>query len=468
MLSIFIANISIGQTTAQYFSPLSNVSYPQKIAELKERKPAIVYADKKQQKAYADIITDRNKSILDDFEQNQVVADTMLLYKCNNIIKKMKLTNPNFSFDNITVYINRSCIANASCFGEGTLFVNMGLFLWIDNDDELALVIGHEISHQLLDHLESRIKNNIAILSSDNFITEMKAIKKSQDGKYERYKKLMKDMVTQNGTHSRYKESEADSLGLILAKNAGYTINTAALILLKLDKVDALFDANNLYDVKAAIEKSGADSFIFHKNVKYHGLSMENVTMNADKDIDSVKTHPDCIVRYKKLTGVNAEKVVTNCCSSITPVSQSSKERALIELIRFEYENGRLTLCVHLCLFALQNGYTGSFYNCFLSVCFSGIYAADKSFNRFTVTDSKAKAGSTLKELQDVIFNTNSSNIAKISAYFLSNCGDQTREDYLFAQLMYSKAVKPQDFTSLAQHFNTHFPKSKYAYLIKP
>ena len=463
---LLLLNCGIAQTGTFYFSPLSSTAYAPKILALKGRVPAIVYTDKKQQKAYAEIIAGRDKSLIEDFEENQLIDDTMLLHKCNTIISKMKAANPAFPFNNITVYINRSCVANASCFGEGTLFVNMGLFLWIDNDDELALIIGHELSHQFLNHAESRIKNNIALLSSDEFIAEMKAIKKSQDGKYERYKKLMKDMVTENGTHSRYKETEADSLGLILTKNAGYNTTAAAQILLKLNNVEDLFDAGNIYSVKAAFEKSGADSLVFRKNSKYHGLSNETVTMSADKGFDSIKTHPDCVVRYKKLVGQTAEKPVIKCCTAISPFFKGSKERALIELVRYEYEKGQLTLCAHVCLFALQNGYTGSFYNAFLSLCFSGIYAADKKFQKFSVTDSKAKANSTLKELQDMIFNTNSDNIATIANYFLSNAGSQADEDYLFAKLMYNKAVTAQDEAGLAKHFTTNFPHSKYIYLL--
>ena len=237
-----IESIAIGQMNTEYFSPLSAGSYSQKIAELKARIVPIIFTEKKEQKTYAEIINERNKSIVDALEQNRIVYDTMLLNKCKAIIEKIKVANMSFSFNNISFYINRSCIANASCYGEGSLFINLGLFLWIDNDDEMALIIGHELSHQFLNHADSKIKKDIALLSSDDFINEIRAIKKSSNGKYERYKNLMKELVVQNGTHSRYKESEADSLGLALIKNAGYNIKNAANILLKLDHVDDLFD----------------------------------------------------------------------------------------------------------------------------------------------------------------------------------------------------------------------------------
>ena len=462
-----VVNISLAQSTSVYFSSLSSTVYGNRIAALKARKIPAVYLEKKEQKTYAEIIKDRNENLLSDFVNNRIVYDTMLLNKSNSIIKKIQAANRQFSFDSIQVFINRSPVANASCYGEGTLFINLGLFLWVDTDDELALIIGHELSHQFLNHSEAKIKKNIALISSEDFIKEMNAIKKSSDGKYERYKNLMKDMVTQNGTHSRYKESEADSLGVLLIKNAGYDVKNAALILLKLDHVDDLFISDNLYNVTKTFEKTGADNAILKRNTKYNGLSMANVTMNADKDFDSVKTHPDCIARYKQITQNLPPSSGTECCKAITPSLKVYKERALIEITRYAYESRRYTLCVHLCFFALQNGFSDAMYSSFLSASFSGIYLADKHFEKFSVTDMKAKKGSSLKELQDIIFNANSTNIARIAAYFLNNISPANREEYNFCQLMYTIATSNAEAALLQTKYTTAFPYSKYNYLLK-
>ena len=464
---IFISVSAHAQPQPYYFSALSKAAYPQKITELGQRKIPVVYTDKKEQKAYEGIIKSRNEELKSDFENDMLIDDTMLINKCKRIIHRIMPANNPFPEDSISLYINRSPVANACCHGEGTLYVNLGLFLWIDNEDELALVLGHELSHQLLNHSESKIRKNIALLSSDDFIEEMKSIRKSTDGKYERYKALMKDLVTQTGTHSRYKESEADSLGIILVKNAGYNVQNAALILLKLDKVDELFTASNLYDVKSMFAKYSADGLIHQMAKKYNGLSMVEVTMNADKDFDSVKTHPDCIVRFKKTSGL-ASPVPVNCCSTVTPLSGAIKEHALAELVRYEFEANHLTVCSHLCLFALKNGFSNAYYSDFLTASFAGIFDADKHLEKFSATDSRAKAGSTLKELQDYIFNANSESLAAIAAAFLNGTPDKNSEDYHFAQYKYDTQVKAQDAATAEKNFLAAYPNSKYTYLLKP
>lgn len=64
-------------------------------------------------------------------------------------------------------------------------------------------MLGHEFARYLLHHFDKAIQKNIALLSSDEFRDEIKSIRKSRDGKYERYKALMKDFTVNNGKHSR-------------------------------------------------------------------------------------------------------------------------------------------------------------------------------------------------------------------------------------------------------------------------
>jgi len=455
-----------GQQTEINFSALSADSYADKIAQLKKYAVPKFYKEKSAQAWYEEILTDRNKGLLTEFEENQVVKDALLLDKCNTILKRIIAANKNYNFDTIHLYINRSAIANAACYGEGTVMINLGLFLWIDNDDELALVIGHELSHQLLNHLESKLQKSITMLTSDEFIAELKNIKKADYGKFDRYRKLMKGLNIENGKHSRYKESEADSLGVILIKNAGYNTAQAAKVLLKLDKVDNLFSSGKLYTLKDFFAQAPIEQTYFQKKVKYNGLSGMTVTMNADKDIDSIKTHPDCIKRYQTITGSsNPENV--NCCTVLSNAYKDIKENAMLELVRYFYENNRLGLCTHLCFFALQNQYDATTYNYFLSLCFSKLFYNDKKLERFSAANAYADAGSNLKELQDFLFNCNTEDLEKLSAYFLNKNAADNSDDYAFAKLMYNTQINMKDETTFYSNFKTKYPNSKYNYLIQ-
>lgn len=54
-------------------------------------------------------------------------------------------------------------LINAFAIAGGHLYVTTGIMDWVNNDDELALIIGHEIAHVDLEHTIEHIKRNITI-----------------------------------------------------------------------------------------------------------------------------------------------------------------------------------------------------------------------------------------------------------------------------------------------------------------
>ncbi len=460
-----VCAIAVNAQTDNNFSVLSSTSYTDKIAQLKKYKVPKNYPDKPAQAWYEEILKGRNKDLLDAFENNELVNDTFLLNRCNAVLKKITAANKKFKFDTVQLYLNRSVVANAACYGEGTIMLNLGLFLWIDNEDELAFVIAHEVAHQLLNHSDNKLKQSITMLTSDEFTEELKKIKKADYGRFERYRKLMKGLNVESGKHSTYRESEADSLGITLIKNAQYNTTTAAMVLLKLDKVEQLFSSDKLYAVKDFFTAAQIDAGYFNKKTKYNGLSAMKVTMNADKDTDSIKTHPDCAKRYGFITGNKPPPAVV-CCTALNNIYKPFKERALQELVRYLYESNNLGLCMHLSIFALQNKYNPTVYYNFLSLCFSKLYYKDKNLERFNAANAAASAGSNLKELQDFLFDCSTGDLEKMAIYFLKNNSANTAEDFDFANMMYNTQVKMKDASPAYDNFKNKYPNSKYNYLI--
>ena len=454
------------QQSTTAFSALSSKIYKDKITEFEKYSVPKKYSERSAQAWYDEILTDRKKALLSAFKDDDVIYDSLLLNKCNSIFNRIKDANPNFSFDTIKLYINRSVIANAASYGEGTIMVNTGLFLWIDNDDELALVLGHEMAHQLLDHFGSRIEKSITMLTSEDFKKELKNIRRADYGRFERFRKLMKGVSIESGKHSTYKESEADSLGVVLARKANFNTINASKILLKLNKVDDVFVSARLYSLKDLFEKTPVDMSYFKPKPKYNGLSAMNVTMNADKDFDSIKTHPDCIKRYESIAGKGADTSII-CCAALNDQYKTYKENAMLEIVRYLYENNSIAYCTHFCLFALKNNYDPTMYNYFLSLCFSRLYFKDKNLERFNAANAGAKRGSNLKELQDFLFELNNSDLAALSAWYLNVKAGDSSEDFGFANLMYNVEVKMKDKETAFDDFSKKFPNSKYQYLIQ-
>ncbi len=466
-LILFISPV-YSQYAKVYFSSLSSENYKPQLAKLKSRNAKVLYDNKKEQKSYSEFVKEADKYVADALENDEVVLDTLLLNRCEAVKRKLKFGNPGFPFDSLYMYLNRSSVPNAYAIGEsGSIFINLGLLLWLDNDEELAIVLGHEFAHFFLHHFDRAIAKNITTFASEDFQQEIKSIKKSHDGKYERFKALVKDLKVNNGKHSRFKEKEADSLSAVFLARAGYDIKKAALGILKLDHVDDIFAEDGFYNVRNIFEKAVRDDYAFREKKRYNGLSGVTVSMNADAELDSVKTHPDCLLRYRALLPSTATIPQVSCCKQLSEGYRAVKERALIEIVRNLYETGNLTLCAHFCLFARKNDFIQPMFNYYIASSFSDMLMADKKLTRFSYTNANATPGSNLKKLQDFIFELDQENLKSVAAWFLNHDADITGDDYFFAQLRYDQAGGTEDPQRLKSAFLVKFPNSKYNYLFK-
>jgi len=122
---------------------------------------------------------------------------------------------------------------NAWCMAGGRMAVYTGLLEKVDpTDDELAQVMGHEISHALANHTAERMSVALATqagvaiagILSDNAAATMSVT-------------ALAASVAVELPNSRAAESEADQIGIELAAKAGYNPNAAISLWQKMGKV---------------------------------------------------------------------------------------------------------------------------------------------------------------------------------------------------------------------------------------
>ena len=123
---------------------------------------------------------------------------------------------------------------NAWCMAGGRMAVYTGLLEKIDpTDDELAQVMGHEISHALANHTAERMSVALATTAgvaiagilSDNAAATMSVT-------------AIAASLAVELPNSRAAESEADQIGIELAAKAGYNPNAAISLWQKMGKAD--------------------------------------------------------------------------------------------------------------------------------------------------------------------------------------------------------------------------------------
>lgn len=141
------------------------------------------------------------------------------------------------------VFVVEDNSVNASCAPGGKIFVHTGLLEFLSKmpeagplDELLAIVMGHEVAHALAKH-------GIEKLSFAGLFSAMKMVSHTSP---------LLQMMFDHGAelpYSRFHETEADKLGLILTAAAGYNINRAPLLWQHWDKAipDGLLSYSNTH-----------------------------------------------------------------------------------------------------------------------------------------------------------------------------------------------------------------------------
>ena len=221
------------------------------------------------------------QKILDEIIQN----NSSFIKKCKFFIDFSRNTSP-----------------NAYSVGDGTLIIHLNLLNYLKTEDELAGIIAHEISHDLLKHRDKSYENLTNKLFSKEFKEAQKKVFRNRYGQQERAEELLKGTVYSRKHKSRKQEYEADSLGLILLANTRYNIDAPIKSLYILDSVDTEKDSINIALLKKLFTTE-------HQKFNEDWLFQEDFsdyTYIKDKNWnqDSLKTHPDCKNRIIKLENI--------------------------------------------------------------------------------------------------------------------------------------------------------------------
>jgi Zn-dependent protease with chaperone function len=222
------------------------------------------------------------------------LIDTIIEPYVREVFNKVKR---NFSLgDKCNIVIVRSPMVNAMSLGDGTIFIYTGLFSVLDNEDQLAYILAHELSHIELKHTT---KSLLAGLDKSEEKELKRQIKKTLNEKYEVNKKLYELLLKSTLSytfHSRNDELQTDSLAFIKFKNSGYDLFQAPSALMALDR-----SKNNKESSILNLDK--------HFNCQNHNYNFkaEPVVINSIFEIqdsenifnstDTLSTHPDPVRR---------------------------------------------------------------------------------------------------------------------------------------------------------------------------
>jgi hypothetical protein len=334
------------------------------------------YKQKETQKKYKEFWDERTDFITGAITADNYVHDKDICNYIQGIIDQIVAANRNLLPERPLLLLDRSPSVNAYSTGGNLIAVNLGLISFARSREELALVIAHELSHNILNHPENSMKERAEWFTSDEYKKSLSAVLDSKYERLTRLKKVFSGYSFDRSRHQRYHESDADSLAIVLLKKSNIPFN--ARVFLRLDSADLQYRQPL---------KTSLGSYFTSYNLPFDeawtkkrskGLSTHNYNFRDTTGIeDSLKTHPDCAERYARTLSLSIPN------AKETPIPASIRETADKMLIWNMYNNMALTQCLYRIFLQKDQGSTDKWYDFMVNNIFAALNYSDRQLHRF-------------------------------------------------------------------------------------
>jgi len=168
----------------------------------------------------APISTDKTKTAMVVRVGQKIAAATEAYLKQNGL--ESEIANLQWEFNLV-----KEDDVNAFCMPGGKIVVYEGLLPLVASDDELAVVLGHEVSHAVAKHSNERMSQELLAQYGAAAVGQVLSSKSEE---VQNIGNTVFGLGSQLGVmlpYSRKHEYEADLMGLVLMSLAGYDPNAA-------------------------------------------------------------------------------------------------------------------------------------------------------------------------------------------------------------------------------------------------
>lgn len=176
------------------------------------------------------------EDFINQVKAGDFICEPKIVTYVNRVFSQITKAN-SIGANSLQLLVSKNNSLNAFCLPDGTFIIHLGLFYWLENEDQLASVLSHELAHYILKH---SIHSQVKYLEDKNRNKKIKEITRFSLGRRERVLDLYKEILYSQGEDSRNHEYQADSLGYLLYKNTKYNIHEYLSAMTKLEEQNTI------------------------------------------------------------------------------------------------------------------------------------------------------------------------------------------------------------------------------------
>ncbi|MBK1894549.1 M48 family metalloprotease [Chryseobacterium paridis] len=366
-------------------------------------------------KIYKELGTDFEKQVKNKDFIFKSEFDPMI----KSLIQRLRKNNPQIP-DNLTILIARDNTPNAYCLADGTFVINMGLFNWMTNEEQIAAVISHELGHKLKEHSLKIVVDIIEQNQLDKI--EVRNLKATNDNLNKKAFDILKKRIYKKGIEKRQQEIQADSLGYALYRNGDFKKEDFINTLKRLEDFDTISPRKLKIETYKKFFNLPKQAFK-EQWLKKEDFSLYNYNFYKEKlNKDSVASHPEITTRINNLKKIFPELAKPGEPQKASENFTALKRKARMEILPNFRHSEDYGLGIYTSLQFLQDGEEEEYYKKWLGTCFAKIYEARKNYNlnRYLDRVESKDQSESYQQFLNFMWNLSLDEIKNIADYYQS------------------------------------------------
>lgn len=354
-----------------------------------------------------------------DIKDNNFIFDPEIYAFVDEQFQHLKKANPELQ-DMKGFLISKETTLNAYSIPNHFIVIHLGLFYWLNNQDQMASILAHEMGHGFFQHgLNHRVESLIFKNSKANKKT-LKKLKRKKRGKSIQARAAFQSKLYANSKHRRENEFQADSIGYHFIANTNFDA----------DQIISSMELSSMYDSLQPVglgEKIYRELFdIEEQAFKEEWLQIEDLS-NYNYDIDtsrfikdSIASHPEMEIRIERLTTLFPHlKKGTQAQASddFLTISEIAKRNRVVSF----YEDELYANSLYECLLRIQRDDEVDYYRYWLGKNLEALSSSRKNytFNKHVSRVNPKKQSESYMQYLSFLWNLSASELFTIADYYL-------------------------------------------------